>query len=136
MTFPTTGLLARYEAALDTAHSSGDLLATIPDQSGNGLNAVQATASKKPTWQSGQVNGQPAYAFDSVDDGALATVSVTGVSAFSISTVISSGAAEATTRGWPFVAGNFTANSYFHGIAESDTVGEWTGWVRSGSSSA
>ena len=51
-----------------TSLSDGDPVSTWTDSSNNSVNATQSTTSKKPTYRTGVVNGQPAVRFDGVDD--------------------------------------------------------------------
>lgn len=51
-----------------TGLSDGDPVGTWADQSGNGNDLVQATAAKKPTYETNECNGEPIVRFDSVDD--------------------------------------------------------------------
>lgn len=48
--------------------ASGDPVATWSDLSPAKNDATQATAAKKPTWQTGVLNGKPVVRFDGVDD--------------------------------------------------------------------
>ncbi len=46
----------------------GDPVATLPDGSGNGRDATQASSSFQPTYQTNELNGEPIVRFDGVDD--------------------------------------------------------------------
>jgi hypothetical protein len=48
--------------------SDGNPVATWADSSGNGHDATQATAGKRPLYKTGILNGNPAVLFDGVDD--------------------------------------------------------------------
>lgn len=130
MAFPTTSLAGRWEALLDGGHSDGDILATIADQSGNSRNLAKTTGGEA-TYKTALVNGQPGYRFNGsatfleYDAGSLAADS-----ALTISVVLSSGAAEAGSRAWPFGLGNGT--THILAFTESETAGEWGTFVRSG----
>lgn len=129
MAFPTTNLYARYEAKAETGRSSGDLLATVVDQSGGGRDLTQAVSSKMPTWQAGVLNGHPAFRFDGVDDIIdRSSATVAARTTWSVSAVVSSGASEATSRKWPFGYGNSTTRIF--GLTEGVTSGEWGSFVR------
>ncbi len=52
-----------------TGLNDGDPVATWPDASGNGKNATQSNASKRPIYRTNEVNGLPALEFDASDDG-------------------------------------------------------------------
>lgn len=45
-----------------------DPVTTWPDSSGLGNDATQATAAKKPTYQTNELNGKPVVRFDGTDD--------------------------------------------------------------------
>lgn len=51
-----------------TGLNNGDPVTTWKDESGNGRNATQDTAAKKPTYKRGIINGLPVVRFDGVDD--------------------------------------------------------------------
>lgn len=64
----------------DTGTSSqvdGTAISQWDDQSGNGFNAVQATAAKQPTYRASVVNGHPTIRFDGTDDLMTTTFSST-----------------------------------------------------------
>lgn len=48
--------------------SDTDPVATWPDESGNGNDAIQAIAGSRPLYRTGQINGLPAVVFDGTDD--------------------------------------------------------------------
>lgn len=52
----------------DVAASNGDSVKTWQDQSGNGNDASQTTASNMPTYRTSIINSQPAVDWDSTDD--------------------------------------------------------------------
>jgi hypothetical protein len=51
-----------------TGLNNGDPVATWPDISGNGRNAIQAAAGQRPLYMTGIANGLPVVRFDGVDD--------------------------------------------------------------------
>lgn len=51
-----------------TGLSDGDAVTTWPDESGEGNDATQATTAKKPSYETGVLNGLPVVRFDGVDD--------------------------------------------------------------------
>lgn len=51
-----------------TGLSNGATVQTWPDKSGNGRDATQATSTKRPVWNTNQINGCAAVAFDNTDD--------------------------------------------------------------------
>jgi PKD repeat protein len=62
-------LLMWLKADAITGLNDGDPVATWPDASGNGKNATQSNASKRPVYRTNEVNGLPALEFDASDDG-------------------------------------------------------------------
>ena len=62
--------------------SDGDPVTTWADSSGEGRDAAQATASKKPTYQTAELNGKPVVRFDGVDD--VLTFSIVALTDFSL----------------------------------------------------
>ena len=56
------------DASQITGASNGDSLETWTDASASGWNLTQSTSSKRPTYQTGQINGKPVVRFDGVDD--------------------------------------------------------------------
>jgi hypothetical protein len=56
------------DASQITGLNDGDAVTTWADLSGNGNDATQATGSKKPTYQTNELNGRPVVRFDGVDD--------------------------------------------------------------------
>src|SRR5262245_95497 len=83
-----SGLKLWLKADAITGPNDGDPVTTWPDSSGNGNDATQATAAKKPTYKAGIQNGRPVIRFDGVDD-ILATPSVTMATAFTLFAVAS-----------------------------------------------
>lgn len=82
-----------------TGLADGAAVATWPDASGNGRDAAQATAAKRPTYRTNVLNGKPVLRFDGVDDG-LATPSITlaattGVTLFAVVTGLTTGTDQA-----------------------------------------
>lgn len=63
-----SGLQLWLKADAITGLSDGDPIASWADQSGEGNNAVQATAAKKPLYKTDVVNGEPVVRFDGTDD--------------------------------------------------------------------
>jgi len=74
---PDSGdLQVRYDSR-ELSLSDGNSLSTWADATGNGHDLTQATESKQPTYQTGQVGSLPAVLFDGSDD--LMTVSFSDV---------------------------------------------------------
>lgn len=69
-----SGLKLWLKADAITGLNDGDPVTTWNDSSGQGNNATQATAAKKPTYQTNELNGKPIVRFDGTDDF-LATAS-------------------------------------------------------------
>lgn len=65
------GLQLWLDASQITGLNDGDAVATWTDASGNGWHATQSTASARPTFQTGEINGKPVVRFDGVDDSIL-----------------------------------------------------------------
>ena len=63
-----TGLKMWLKADALVGLSDGDTLTTWTDSSNNTLNATQSTTSKKPTYKTNIINGEPIVRFDGVDD--------------------------------------------------------------------
>jgi len=63
-----SGLQLWLDASQIAGLNDGDAVGTWSDLSGTGNNATQATASKKPTFKTNQINGRPVVRFDGVDD--------------------------------------------------------------------
>ena len=63
-----SGLQLWYKADAITALNDGDPLATWTDQSGNGRNATQASATIKPLYKTNILNGMAGVLFDGVND--------------------------------------------------------------------
>lgn len=57
-----------YAADLETGLVNGNPVTTMTDQSGNGLDATQPTASKQPLYQTNVVNSKSVYRFDGSND--------------------------------------------------------------------
>lgn len=69
--FPTvTGLYARFRADLGVTKDGSNLVSTWADQSGNGHD-LTSSLTKRPLWQTAQINGVPAILFDGVNDQLL-----------------------------------------------------------------
>ena len=62
------GLQLWLDASQIAGLNDGDAVATWSDRSGNGNNATQATASKRFTYQTGEINGLPIVRGDGIDD--------------------------------------------------------------------
>jgi len=62
------GLQIWLDASQIVGLNDGDAVATWTDASGNGYNATQGTASKRPIYKTSILNGQPVMRFDGVDD--------------------------------------------------------------------
>lgn len=62
------GLQLWLDASQITGLNDGDAVATWSDRSGNSNNATQATASKRLTYQTGEINGLPIVRGDGIDD--------------------------------------------------------------------
>lgn len=62
------GLKLWLDASQITGLNDGDAVATWSDASGNGYNATQSTASKRPLYKTSILNGKPVVRFDGVDD--------------------------------------------------------------------
>lgn len=63
-----SGLKLWLDASAITGLNNNDSVTTWADISGNGNDVTQSTGSKKPTYQTNQINGLPAVVFDGVDD--------------------------------------------------------------------
>lgn len=61
-------LAAWYDASQIVGLTDGAAIATWPDMSGNGRDAVQAVAGNRPTYQTLEQNGRPAVRVDITDD--------------------------------------------------------------------
>lgn len=66
-----------------TGLSDGDPVTTWADESGEGNDATQATTAKKPSYETGVLNGKPVVRFDGVDDE-LSGISVAKSGAYSL----------------------------------------------------
>lgn len=62
-----------------TGLSDGDPVTTWPDSGPAGNDATQGTASEKPTYQTGEINGLPVVRFDGVNDWLASAASASGV---------------------------------------------------------
>lgn len=78
-------LMGWWNASVLAGLSDSDPIATLPDGSGNGHDATQGTAAKKPTYRTDIVAGRAVARFDGVDD---ALTGSSGISAGSAITVI------------------------------------------------
>lgn len=68
------GLQLWLDASQINGLNDGDPVSTWIDLSGNGNDVTQATASKKPTYQTSEINGKPCLRFDGVDDFLINTL--------------------------------------------------------------
>jgi len=78
------GLQLWLDASQIVGLNDGDAVGTWSDLSGNGNDATQATASKKPTFQTNEQNGKPGVQGDGVDDVLDFASSVVPTSNFTI----------------------------------------------------
>ena len=62
------GLQLWLDASQIAGLNDGDAVATWSDLSGNALDATQSTASRRPTYQTSEINSRPAVQFDGTDD--------------------------------------------------------------------
>jgi hypothetical protein len=62
------GLKLWLDASQIVGLNDGDAVTTWSDLSGNGNDGTQATSSKKPTYQTSEINGRAVVLFDGVDD--------------------------------------------------------------------
>lgn len=70
------GLKLWLDASQITGLNDGDAVATWSDLSGNGNSVAQGTASKRPTYQTAEINGLPVVRTDGVDDLIFCTSSI------------------------------------------------------------
>lgn len=56
-------VVAWYAARLTAGVLDGDVLVTLPDQSGNNRHAVQTTATRRATFQTNELGGHPVFRF-------------------------------------------------------------------------
>lgn len=70
------GLKLWLDASQITGLNDGDAVATWSDLSGNGNSVAQGTASKRPTYQTAEINGLPVVRTDGVDDLLFCTSSI------------------------------------------------------------
>lgn len=127
---PVTGLLARYEARLQTPVADNTNVTTMPDQSGNGYNLFQTETAQK--YRTNIVNGQPSYYFagngayqaSNVDYPALAITD----SELTISVIVNSNAAGGS-RTWPFGLTQGDSTSIF-AFTDGASAGKWGAFLR------
>jgi hypothetical protein len=62
------GASGAYDARFGFSVSSGTAISTWEDRTVNNNDASQATSANQPTYQTNQLNGQPAISFDGVND--------------------------------------------------------------------
>ena len=77
------GLMAWYDASL-LALADGAAVATLPDQSGNGRDATQATGTAQPICKTNQLNGLSIVRFNGVSQYLLTAAAWTWPQAFTI----------------------------------------------------
>jgi len=82
------GLKVWLDASQITGLNDGDSVTTWSDLSGQGNDVTQSTASKKPTYQTNEINGLPVVKFDGVDDASLFAGAVDMTSTYTFFTVI------------------------------------------------
>jgi len=61
------GMACAFDARFISGLSNNDPVDTWNDRTANARNATQATAAKKPTYKTGELNGNPALSFDGGD---------------------------------------------------------------------
>ena len=90
--------------------SDGDAVAAWPDSSGNGNDASQGVAGKRPTWRANVLGGRPVVRFDGVDDfltgGPIGGAGLTWVAAARVTPAAGSVRGIMDTAGGGDVAGN------------------------------
>lgn len=112
----TLASLRLWQRARSESYANNDAVGTITDYSGLGRNFTQSTASKKPTFLTSQINGQPAFSFDGVDDE---TTNATALSNYITNSAYTVWAVISVTS-----AGAAGAN-YLAASAISDSGGYW-----------
>jgi hypothetical protein len=81
--FPLTGLRLWLKADQGVTQTSG-AVSRWADQSGNGIDASQATAGSQPALVNSAINGKPALAFDGANDFLTFTLPVNGLTAMTL----------------------------------------------------
>lgn len=78
--FSPSQLLPRVDLnpELITGLNDGDAVATLPDGSGNGYNATEATAEKRPAYKTNELNSKPIIRFSGSHALKTATIDLTG----------------------------------------------------------
>lgn len=127
MAFPTTDLVARFEARLESGYSDNDPITTAINHAGT--SQYPNVSGGSPTFKTGILNGEPVFRFDGTDDHLSGTASSDNFAAFTICAVLSSGAAEATSRVWPFTFDS-SSTTRILALTEGVTSGEWGTFVR------
>jgi len=61
------GMACAFDARFISGLSNNDALTTWNDRTANARNATQATTAKKPTYKTGELNGNPGLSFDGGD---------------------------------------------------------------------
>jgi len=61
------GMACAFDSRFISGLSNNDPVDTWTDRTSNGRNATQATAAKKPTYKTGELNGNPGLSFDGGD---------------------------------------------------------------------
>jgi hypothetical protein len=126
---PTAGLQLwlKADAGVDTLNGT---VSRWHDQSGNGNDAIQASASRQPLLVAGQLNGMPVVSFDGVNDK-LGFTGTTHMTQFSLFLVINNHPGTPGNEGHIII---FGANGdydhqWFMGPTPSDSIGMATGWT-------
>ena len=101
-----SGLKLWLDASQITGLNDGDAVGTWADLSGNGNDATQATGSKKPTFQTNEINARPVVRGDGVDDLLACSTQVIPNSNCSVFVVL-----KAVTSG----GGTYTERSFGNG---------------------
>ena len=134
MAIPTTGLVALYDADELTA-TDGAFLTTVPDTSGSGYTLYTVNAGG--TLTHGAVNGKKAYEVSGGGWRATKTDNPAldySESELTVSVVLSSGEAEASSRVWPFIVSVNDTGSLFGFMESSPSSGQWGVFLRGAAS--
>lgn len=91
-----SGLTAWLKADAITGKVNSDPISTWSDSSGNGNNAIQATAGNQPLYKTSILNGKPVLRFDGIDD--WLTMTLSPVNPFSILVVYCARLADSSGR--------------------------------------
>jgi len=109
----TLGTLFQDTAAATAITSAGQSVARVNDRSGRGNNATQATASKRPTYQTGPAR----LALDKVDDEMSITVPGGWVGTMVLGTNVGTASYEVTISAGAYVIGGHSNGDFFPGNA-------------------